>query len=264
MLFDDAAKAVLSDIRRQNALFERHFAELRGDACRILLCDTGLYGSTQRLLVSAFPTLRIESVQFARANYKGHSEEHFKQVTGLMVERNRYSPLDVRSSVLRYWHLIESLFEPAVPSVTSFVDQGEEVAANCGDIRFGFIDPSLGNELLSGALSYVDSLPIDGGAAALRDVEIAWTRLKRAITRPTAGELRCLEVPARSVDFGRPDMLQALPSDRPRSALSKLISLRFELWREGAIARQFPVLKHALLPMIDSVHSVRGIMARQH
>lgn len=264
MLFDDRAKAALSDIRMQNALFERHFAKLRGHACRILLCDTGLYGSTQRLLVSAFPTLRIESIQFARANYKGHNEEHFKQVTGLLVERNRYSPLDVRSSVLRYWHLVESLFEPAVPSVTSFLDEGEDVVANCGDIRFGFVDPSLGNELLSGALSYVDSLPPDGGATTLRDVEIAWLRLKRAITRPTAGELRCLEVPGRSVDFGRPDVLQALPAEQPRPVLSKLASLRFELWREGAIARQFPVLKHALLPMLDSVHSLRGIMARQH
>ncbi|MEY9123691.1 hypothetical protein [Bradyrhizobium yuanmingense] len=264
MLFDDRAKAVLSDIRVQNALFERHFAKLRGDSRRILLCDTGLYGSTQRLLASAFPALQIETIQFARSNYKGHSEEHFKQVFGLLVERNRYSPLDVRSSVLRYWHLIESLFEPRIPSVTSFVDEGEDVAANCGDIRFGISDSSLGNELLSGALSYVDSLPIDGGAAALRDADAAWVRLKRAITRPTAGELRCLEVPGRSVDFGRPDVLQALRAEQPQPVLSRLASLRFELWREGAIARQFPVLKHALLPMLDSIHSIRGMMARQH
>src|SRR5581483_8007183 len=211
--------AVLSDVCLPNALFERHFAKIRGEALRILLCDTCFSGSKQRLMAVAYPALKIKTIQSARSNYKGHSEEHFKQLFGLLVERNRYSPLDVRSSVLRYWHLIESLFEPRVPSVTSFVDDGEDVAGNCGDIRFGISDASLGNELLSGALSYVDGLPTDGGAAALRDADLAWVRLKRAITRPTAGELRCLEVPSRSVDFGRPDVLQALRAAQPQPML---------------------------------------------
>lgn len=265
MLFDDTAKEVLSDIRRQNTLFERHFSRLRGQASRILLCDTGLYGSTQRLLASAFPTLSIETIQFARANYKGHGEEHFGRVAGLLVERNHYSPLDVPSCVLRYWHLIESLFEPRIPSVRSFIENDErDVAANCGEIRFGFVDPSLGNDLLSGTLRYVDELPTEGGVKALSDAEQAWVRLKRAITRPTAGELGCLDLPVRSVDFGRPEVLDVIAAKRAQPMLARLASLRSELWREGAIAREFPLLKYALLPMLDSLHSLRAVMARQH
>lgn len=264
MLFDNSAKEVLSDIRQQNALFERHFSTLRNDSSRILLCDTGLYGSTQRLLASAFPALNISTVQFARANYKGHGEEHFQKVAGLMVERNCYSPFDVHSCVLRYWHLIESLFEPAVPSVRLFVESGEDhIAANCGDVRYGFVDPSHRNDLLSGALSYVDELSIEGAAKASTDAELAWVRLKKAITRPTAGVLSCLDLPGRSVDFGRQDVLNVFGPRHARPSFRKLASLRAELWREGAIAREFPVLKHALLPMLDSVHSVRAVMTRQ-
>ena len=121
LLFGPSGTKVLSDIRQQNELFTRHLMEVIGSAKRIILCDTGLYGSTQRLLAQGFPDLRIETIQFARSNYKGHGEEHFPRVTGLIVQQSDYSPLNPSSSVLRYWHLIESLFEPNIPSVKSFV-----------------------------------------------------------------------------------------------------------------------------------------------
>jgi FMN phosphatase YigB (HAD superfamily) len=265
LLYGNSGAEVLADIEKQNALFTRHFRQLTDDSDRIILCDTGLYGSTQRLLGSAFPDVRVETIQFARSNYKGQSEEHFPKVTGLMIEQNFYSPFNVYSCVLRYWHLIESLFEPAVPSVRLFAeDELGQVGANCGDISFGAIDPSVNNPLLSGALAYVEALPTDGGAVALRDAEVAWHRLKRAITRPTEAELRCLEVAGRSVDFGRPDVLRIIAPGQNKTFTRKLMSLKAQLWREGAIAREFPFLKHALLPMLATVQSLRGLLARQH
>jgi len=265
LLFGNSGTEVLADIQQQHALFVRHFNQLVGDSERVILCDTGLYGSTQRLLASGFPDKRVETIQFARSNYKGHSEEHFPRVAGLVVEQNYYDPFNVSSCVLRYWHLIESLFEPAVPSVHSFAEDGSgRVGANCGDITFGAIDPSAGNHLLTGALEYIEALPADGGAMALRDAEVAWHRLKRAITRPTEAELRCLEVGGRSVDFGRSDVLRIIRSGQKQTFARKLMSLKAQLWREGAIAREFPVLKHALLPMLDSVQSLRGLLGRQH
>jgi len=263
LLFGNSGAEVLADIQKQNALFTRHFKQLTGDSDRIILCDTGLYGSTQRLLASGFPDIRVETIQFARSNYKAHSEEHFSKVAGLMVEQNFYSPFNVYSCVLRYWHLIESLFEPAVPSVHLFAeDELGQVGANCGDITFGAIDPSVDNELLAGALTYIETLPTNGGAVALRDVEVAWHRLKRAITRPTEAELRCLEVGGRSVDFGRSDVLRIFAPDQNKAFTRKLMSLKAQLWREGAIAREFPFLKHALLPMLGSIQSLRGLLAR--
>jgi hypothetical protein len=164
---------------------------------------------------------------------------------------------------LRYWQLIESLFEPAIPSVRLFAeDKAGRVDANCGDIRFGMIDPSAGNNLLRGALRYIELLPKNGGAIVLRDSEIAWHRLRRAITRPGSSDLRSLDVGDRSVDFGRAEMRRVIsPAQR---SLSKLRSLKSQLWREGAIAREFPVLKHLLLPMLESAFSLRGFLARQH
>lgn len=264
LLYGTSGAEVLADIEKQNALFTRHFEQLTDNSDRIILCDTGLYGSTQRLLASAFPDVHVESIQFARSNYKGHGEEHFPKVTGLIVEQNVYSLFNVKSCVLRYWHLIESLFEPSVPSVRLFMEDGlGRVEANCGDISFGALDPSVNNPLLAGALAYVEALPPDGGAAALRDAEVAWHRLHRAITRPAEAELRCLEVGDRSVDFGRPDVLRIFAHTQSKTFARKLMSLKAQLWREGAIARDFPVLKHVLLPMLSTIMSLRGLSARQ-
>ena len=227
LLFGSSGAKALADIRQQNMLFARHLKRLTGDAQRIILCDTGLYGSTQRLLASGFPELRVETVQFARSNYKGHGEEHFCKVSGLMIEQNFYSPLNLSSCVLRYWHLVESLFEPAVPSVRVFSEnEAGEAIANCGDITFGAIDPTEKNALLAGTLAYIDDLPENGGAVALRDAETAWWRLKHAITHPTKTELRCLEVGGRSVDFGRSDVRDVVTSTTNVTLTTKIRSSR--------------------------------------
>jgi hypothetical protein len=106
-------------------------------------------------------------------------------------------------------------------------------------------------------------LPANGGAVALGDAEVAWHRLKRAIARPTETELRCLEVAGRSVDFGRADVLSIFAVEKDMTITRKLMYLKSQLWREGAITREFPLLKHALLPMLSTLLSLRGLMARR-
>jgi FMN phosphatase YigB (HAD superfamily) len=265
LVFSSSGVEVLADIEEQNTLFSRYFKNLIGSSRRIILCDTGLYGSTQRLLASAFPQLHIETIQFARANYKGHSDEHFPKVVGVMVEQNVYSPLSINSCVLRYWQLVESLFEPPVASVRLFSkDDRGVIQANCGAVSFGAIDPSKNNPLLFGALSYIKILPVDGGAVVFRDVEAAWRRLKSAIIRPTEADLRCLAVGGRSVDFGRPEVLQIFTRERKKKTfVSKLLSLQAQLWREGAITREFPLLKHALLPTLEMAHCLRRTLSQK-
>ncbi len=264
MLFSSSGAPVLADIEAQHALFTRHLHEVTRGASRIVLCDTGLYGSTQRLLTSAFPQTRLETVQFARSNYKGLSEEHFTKVTGLFVQDSFYNPADIHSCVLRYWHLIERLFEPSVQSVRSFCeDASGQVSANCGDIRYGKLDPAAGNDLLSGALQYIESLPERGGAIVFRDAEVAWVRLKRAITNPVEAEIEYLGTGTRSVDFGRPGTVDVMTL-APATTFSKLKMINHNLWREGAIVREFPLLKHALLPALGAALSIRGAMKRRN
>lgn len=265
LLHAPAGSAVLADIEKQNTLFRRHLDDVAGEADRLILCDTGLYGSTQRLLADGFPDRHFETVQFARSNYKGHDEEHFSRVTGLIVERNLYTPLDPASSILRYWQLIESLFEPGIPSVRSFSETPEgKVVGNCGPVAFGEIGADCFGDMLNGALDYVRSLPGNGGAQALADSDVAWRRLRRAILRPDATDVDVLSVGPRSVDFGRSNAVEVLSSSKPDGIRNRLASIKTQLWREGAITREFPVLKHALLPALSTMYVLRALRGKRH
>jgi FMN phosphatase YigB (HAD superfamily) len=264
LLFGETGREVHADIAEQDALFRRHLSAVAGSSRRIILCDTGLYGSTQRLMAAGFPDRSIETVQFARANYKGFAEDHFPRVSGLIVEQNLYNPLVTETCVLRYWQLVESLFEPAVLSVRLFSETPDgAVGANCGPIGFEAIDPGVGNPLLSGALHYIDNLDAGGGATIFRDAERAWVRLKRAITKPGVADVACLEVGGRSVDFGRSATVRVIDAGALGRAGSAIAAIKAQLWREGAIAKAFPTTSPALLTLLEAAHAMRGLSGRR-
>jgi hypothetical protein len=260
-LFSPEGAELLADLVSQNALFERHLSEIAGPADRIILCDTGLYGSTQRLLASTHRSVPIETIHFARANYKRMGEEHFACVAGLLVEQNGYTPQRPQSAILRYWHLIEALFEPAIPSVRRFcLAPTGEITADCGDIGNAHTNIASRSPLMHGVMAYLDTLTRDAGAALLSNVPHAWRQVRRAIVQPGPHDLIALDVGPRSRDFGRTSCV----SDANRSdadLAERIRDITKRLWREGAIAREFPIAKHAILPAIDLVQSYRGIMA---
>ncbi|OWV98637.1 hydrolase [Rhizobium sp. R72] len=260
MLATEAGKEVAADVMQQNALFRRHLESIAGHHGRVILCDTGLYGSTQKLLAAGMPERHFETIQFARCNYKGLSEDHFPEVSGLVVEDNLYNPFKVETVILRYWHAIESLFEPAIPSVRQLrLQKDGNVEGNCGDISYGKVDATIGNPLLAGVLDYIDA--IADGAQVMRDATTAWSRLKKAITNPTAFDMTALTVGLRSVDFGRSESVNVLNGPEQTGLSARLQSIKSHLWREAAIARDFPRLKSALLPALELAHIVRGVTA---
>lgn len=265
LLGTPSAEPLLADLKEQHGLFLRHLAEISGPGDRLILCDTGLYGSTQRLLSAALPKRAIETIQFARANYKGHSEDHFPRTVGLVVESNVYSPLEVETCVLRYWHLVESLFEPRLASVRHFyLDDAGRVAANCGDISHGGVDAAEGNALLGGVLDYVESLRPGDGALVVAAAEAAWPRLRRLITRPDVADVARLAAGPRSVDFGRTGAVDVLAPPPVGGLPARIATIHRHLWREGAIAQQFPLMKPPLLALLDAAHSLRGLASLRH
>lgn len=260
LLDSPEGEPVRAAIAWQNDLFRRHVTDMSCGAGRIILCDTGLYGSTQRLLAAGFPEHSFETIQFARANYKGHAEDHFPRVAGLIVEQNLYNPLKPETAVLRYWHLIEALFEPKVPSVKLFHETEENgVASNSPDLSSEALDPADGNALLKGALAYIAALPRQtSGARVIEDARRAARHLRRAIVYPNAADLHCIGVGPRSVDFGRSTSVSdgMCPDGR---LLARLSFVKSQLWREGAIAREFPRFRYPLLSLLDSAHAIRAL-----
>ncbi|MET3782512.1 hypothetical protein [Methylobacterium radiotolerans] len=99
-------------VAQQDACFRAHLDACAGPARHCVLVDTGLYGSTVRMLQEGLPERTWSGLQFARCNYKRLATPHFRRTLGLSVESDWYKPWDARTSVLRFWHLIEACLEP--------------------------------------------------------------------------------------------------------------------------------------------------------
>ena len=93
LLFGNSGAEVLMDIQKQNSLFTRHFKQLAGDSDRIILCDTGLYGSTQRLLAVVPPMSAWRP--FSSRDRTKRSRGALSKSDRPDVEQNFYSPLNV-------------------------------------------------------------------------------------------------------------------------------------------------------------------------
>lgn len=251
------ARLLRSRIEEQNALFREHLGERAGGCRTIVLCDTGLYGSTVRLLREAISDRRWLCAQFARSNYKGFATPHFGCTIGLSVEQDGYSPLNTRSAVLRFWQLIEAVLEPPLPSVRSFERIDGTVRSNLEEPgwveRIAAPSPSL----YAGAFAYLDDLDRSALRRIGADAERAWRELRRAIVRPTATDLAILSLADRGRDFGRQESVPQYAGGT--GAAGSLARLKESLWREGEIARSYPTLGPVLLTGLEAAHAARSM-----
>jgi hypothetical protein len=247
-------------MQQQDKLFRQHLAEKTAGRSHLILCDTGLYGSTIRMLKHAVPEMAWNCAQFARSNYKRFDTAHFATTIGLSVEHDRYTPFDTRSGALRYWHVVESLLEPPLPSVRKFFVRGGQVVSNLEvDGWQALITPSGAEDaLFAGVMSSIESLSARGAPSAIfADASKAWKRLHRLVVWPTPHEAQLLMVGERSRDFGRTDMVSALAN--PTERAGRLAAVRRSLWREGATALAFPATRIVIQAALQGFHALRAL-----
>ena len=241
-------------IATQNARFFDHLAGRTKGRTTVVLCDTGLYGSTIRLLASGRTDFDWHCLQFARSNYKGYSAPHFARTVGLSIERDRYAPWDVRSSALRFWHLIEAVLEPALPSVRTFASTRWGPISNLEIAGWQERVATDHQGFFSGALAYVDDLT-PGRLPDIDDEALrAWRALKRKVTRPRLEDLAVLNFEDRSSDFGRAKHVALLAGNG-----GTLATIQASLWREGALVQQHPSARLLTLPLVELAYSLRAV-----
>ena len=230
-----------ADVRRilseQAELFTEYLANCTAGATRVILCDTGLYGSTMRLLQSAYPEYEWECVLFARRNYKGFPSPHFARTAGLSVQSDNYDPFRPRTSILRYWQLIESLFEPNIPTCKIFQRATDGSAVSTVETADWVASPEVFcRPAFLSTLQYLQSLDRRRWFSQITsDCDVAWTALRSAIVFPKASSIEALSIRRPTRDLGRS------ASDDPNIRQTRGISgLRSAYWREGYLAEQFP------------------------
>jgi FMN phosphatase YigB (HAD superfamily) len=235
---DPSAESLNSILVEQNTLFNQHLERLVGSAKRVLLVDTGLYGSTVRLLQAARPDIHFELLLLARCNYRDGDESHFGQTVGLLSEANHYG-LNRRSSiVLRYWHLIESLFELAVPTATTFPSVAELDSLSERFTNTSFADMGhLVGESFKAASEYLDELA-EGKFfhRVMCDSTDSWRRLKFIVIAPKKPDVDLWTTGPRGRDFGRAESVEAITTLSGPGLMARVRAIRYSRWKEGAIA----------------------------
>lgn len=248
------AAALRAAVAEQHARFRRHLEACTGGRRHGLLVDTGLYGSTVRLLREGMPERRWSGLQFARSNYKRLPTPHFDCTLGLSVESDGYRAWDARTAALRFWQLIEAALEPDLPSVRLFSEDGAVPRANLQvagwEARIGPEEPGL----FSGALAHIESLGRQDVHRIPAEAARGWRVFKRAVVWPDARMVAALELADRSRDFGRLDTVAQFAG--PGGALAQI---RDSLWREGALVRRFPRAGRAGLALIELTHAARAL-----
>jgi hypothetical protein len=245
---------VVAALAQQTRLFTRHLTDAMDGRRRGVLVDTGLFGTTAHLLADGFEGLDLSSVLIARSNYRRAASPPHAKVFGLSVQADGYSPLHRRTAMLRYWHFIESLFEPRLDSVQTFTEVGGHLRSNLEvDGWQDQLHPTPGS-LYAGLLEYLASLPAGPAAQVLRDADKGWDRFRRAVVWPDPAHGFALRAGQRSWDFGS-DVTFTDRIDRGAIAAFRGSSM----WREGEIARSGSVLRLPLLLAIEGAHSFRRL-----
>lgn len=261
-------EAARRSIARQGELLRRHMDRLLHGRTHMFLCDTGLFGSTGRFVSAGAPDIHCTSLMIARANYRRVDVPHFEAAVGLISESDRYAPANARSSVLRYWHFIESLFEPELPSVRWFEEgPGGDVISNLEVEGWrDLVDPEPGS-IAAGAFAYLADLTPDRRTRAPERSEQAWQRLRQMICSPQWRDVDLLDVGERSFDLGLDSSGLAVEAGgRERGGRPPLMSrpqlVRHSLWREGAIRSLFPASAPVLHAALNAAHRVRSRLRR--
>ena len=102
---------------KQADLLRQYIDALRSNSGSVMLCDTGVFGSILRYLQVGVPAVDWHlTLLFApTTNTLRHHTSNRRWVS--CRESNAYLPWRPATAALLYWQLIETMLEPAVPSV---------------------------------------------------------------------------------------------------------------------------------------------------
>lgn len=234
----------------QAEFLRAHIDSLRGESTRVILCDTGVFGSIGRYLQVGVPDVDWNSAVLFRANYKNIPAPHFTMTTGVVCESDTYVPWRPVTSILLYWPVIESMLEPKIPSVRYYrMDAGGGVVSDLEVANWqDHLQPAVGSTL-AGALDYVAGLSPRSIGSIHKRGRLAWNRLRTMIVFPTLTDVALLAVGRRGLDFGVEDAVTFTgePDTTANSFREKLSAARRSMWPEGEFRKQFPRAAGAFL-----------------
>lgn len=228
-------------LEESTAAFDAELRRLMDGRGRALLVDSGWQGTAQALLTAAFPETAWRGLYFGRILTAHHDPRILPDCIGLMFEAEAYDPARPETAFVRHRHLIETLLEPAAPSVEDVRNgpagpAAERMVATCRDAT---PDPET-DALFLQVRRYVEDHAGQDMAGILSAHSAAMPELARMILRPRAAEVPVLAAKGRSADFGKALVVPVVTDPDPAAPHDRDARIGRALWTEGQIALEYP------------------------
>jgi hypothetical protein len=232
--------SIQEHLKHQRIMFSRYIKDLLKETRTVLLVDTGLFGSTQKLLSQSFPEYEWRGHYFAKSNYRSEKSIHLDNVTGIILDCDSFSPIIPESALLKYWHLIEMPLEPKVSSVRYLMENGDgAVRSNLEQDGWEIAVKSREDSIFGGIMDYIEN----SGSQSRTDVRKHYKKsiklLSKKIQAPIKSDLLYMTVGDRSNDFHGQGSTPILPDTHIFNLQHFFNGFRRSLWLEGQIIKSF-------------------------
>lgn len=234
-----ASDAFRSLFKEQYQLLERYLARLAGGARQIVLVDTGWTGTTQALMMRAFPQYEFIGLYFGRWDTWGKKPWHFHHVYGLMMEADDYAPGKPESCLTQYHHLIEDSMEPRIDSVEYYRENGDGGVRSNVEPDDAAVPPADGDDAFAGIMDYFADSGSLSALESYRAAQRAFRRLEPMVMYPKRGDLGAMIMRPRSADFGKDERVGILFPKRGASVRERIKLASWSIWKQGKLAEEF-------------------------
>lgn len=255
-------RKVRDEITAQAELLRRHFAHLTTNARAVILVDTGVFGSIARFLSVGMDGPTIQTWMLFRANYKAGSGVPLPPGEGLICDQDYYTPWRPRSVFRLYWPLLESFFEPDLPSVRHYT------ATPCGEVISNLEIDHWRDRLIpeptslrAGANAYLLNMNPNSTREIREYASAAWIELRRRVVFPSDDDVACLSLTPRGLDFGFTDTVAFDTSVLHGNPLNRLVQAHRSFWPEGAIRKALPATGTAILRAMEAWRYAKAALA---
>jgi hypothetical protein len=232
-------KAFLQHVKLQESLFDQYLHDLTKGHKHLLLCDTGLFASSQLMLMAGWPEYQWHGFYLGRSNYRHQSAPHFNYASGLILETDYFTTKRPESALLNHWHLLEMPLEPDIPSVTHYFQINNKIRCNAEITDWKDYITASDNPYYQGIIDYFGNInkPLAANIIYSRSKNALYA-LQKMICTPTLKDVYILKLGNRNADFGQNKEVPVITIDA-QNFNKKFFVIRSALWKEGQIRVEF-------------------------
>ncbi len=231
------ARDVREDLLRQSKAILDYLNNQIGGAERVLMIDSGWKGTSQFALKNAFTNIEWIGIYFGCIGRYQYSIGNNIDARGLIFDSEYYRNDKKETLFVVHRHLIESLFEPNIPSCIM-------PPVNNENTKFNGLAESLGGDwdnVYIGVKKYISTVSIEY-CDEIKNYHQAIQKLHEMVCYPVRGDITIVAGKARSHDLGRDGQVEPLISPKDRfHGDSKALRVEQAIWQTGQIAAEYDV-----------------------